>query len=38
VGDDDDRLAFGVQRGEQAEDLLAGPAIEVAGRLVGQEQ
>ena len=39
VRDHDDRLAeLAVQPVEQAQDLLAGRAVEVAGRLVGDDQ
>jgi hypothetical protein len=36
VGDHDQRHALAVERFEQAHDFLAGGAIEVAGRLVGE--
>jgi hypothetical protein len=35
VGDENDGVAFAVQVGKKRHDLLAGPRIEVAGRLVG---
>ena len=38
VRDDDERRAVGVDAIEQRGDLLAGCAIELAGRLVGQQQ
>ena len=37
VGDDDDRRALGVELLQQLKDLLAGVAVEVAGRLVGED-
>ena len=37
VGDQDDRLAAGVELVEDLHDLLAGPGVEVAGRLVGED-
>ena len=38
VGDEDDRPAGGVELVEQRHDLGAGVAVEVAGRLVGEDQ
>src|SRR5690242_21808104 len=38
VRDDEDRVALGVQLAEQREDLLARRRVEVAGRLVAQQQ
>ena len=38
VGDDDDRGAVGVDAIEQIGDLLAGVLVELAGRLVGEQQ
>ena len=39
VGDHDDRLLeFAVELFEQLEDLAAGGAVEIAGRLVGDQQ
>ena len=38
VGDQQDRLAAGVQAGEQLEHFLATFGVERAGRLVGQQQ
>src|SRR5687768_3027257 len=37
VGDQDDGVALGVQVAEHAHDLGAGGAVQVAGRLVGQD-
>ena len=37
VGDQDDRLPFRVELIEQGQDVLAGLAVEVAGRLIGQQ-
>ena len=37
VGDEDDRLALGVEFVEEGHDLRAGPAVEVARRLVGEQ-
>src|SRR5438132_6121299 len=36
--DNDDRVAMVVQVAEEVEDLAAGLRVEVAGRLVGQQQ
>ena len=38
VGDDQDRLALAVELVEEVEDLVGGPAVEVARRLVGEDQ
>ena len=38
VGDQDDGVAAGVELAEEPDDLLAGLRVEVAGRLVGQQQ
>ena len=38
VGDDDHRGPVGVELGQHREHLVAGPAVEVAGGLVGQDQ
>ena len=38
VRDDDDRLAFGMQLAEQRHDFGGRAAVEIAGRLVGQQQ
>ena len=38
VGDDDEGQALGVHALEQLEDLAAGGGVEVAGRLVGEQQ
>src|SRR5688572_7115729 len=38
VGDDDDRGAVALQLGQQLEDLGLGPGVEVAGRLVGEQE
>ena len=38
VGDEDDRPAGGVELVEEAHDVRAGVAVEVAGRLVGQDE
>ena len=38
VGDEDDRPPAGVELAEDAEDLGAGVAVEVAGRLVGEDE
>src|SRR5687767_8672406 len=37
VGDEDDRVAVRVELLEHAHDLLAGGAVEVPGRLVGEK-
>src|SRR5437899_14488 len=37
VGDEDDRVALRVQLLEQPHDLLPGDGVEVAGRLVGEQ-
>src|SRR5919198_4901491 len=37
VGDDDDRRALGVQLVDQGHDRPTGGAVEIAGRLVGQD-
>ena len=38
MGDQYDGNAFGVEFAEQAHDLFAGMAIEISGRLIGQDQ
>ena len=38
VGDEDDRPARGVELVEERHDLGAGVAVEVAGRLVGEDE
>ena len=38
VGDEDDRPAAGVELAEDGQDVGAGAAVEVAGRLVGEDE
>ena len=38
MGDDDDRRPVRVQAAEEADDFLPGSGVELAGRLVGEEQ
>ena len=38
VRDQDDRVAAGVHLAKRGEDLLAGGAVEVSGRLVGEDE